>query len=184
MTTNYFNDSQNQYQSMEKTTLKLIGNFQKSVAFKQLGYCEQQFSEDIIAKFAEYMFDYHFQNVVEWETIALQDVLVTRFPENISAPNYFFNCVESVLTSFFLYVYESDQLPQGIVLADSLPTLCELMLDVVATKLELTKENQLFALADELAIDTDNLSDIEKLYMFVEHFRQQEIATDSLLKTS
>lgn len=162
-------------QAMQKATEK-INKFEKTLWYRQLNYSEQMMSRQIILYYSEYMFDYHFQTIEQWDERATQDVLLDIFPHEIVAGLEFFEKVTSVLKKFFEFLYYQETFPQGLLLSKKVTELSEKMLEEVQSVLKNTPEEQLLELGEELGLDMGSLDDIDCLYRLAEMI-QQDIST-------
>lgn len=154
--------------------------FTKTLGYKQLNYKEQQSAVEIINYFGEYMFDYHLESMCLWSQRALEDVMVSVFPNKVSASISFFEKVESVLVKFFEFLYHSNQQNNGLELVDSVKKSNRLMLNEVTVNLKGSSEEKLFDLGNEMGLDMSDLSDLDRLYKFVALFETSKKKTRHL----
>lgn len=144
--------------------------FTKTLGYKQLSYKEQQSAVEIINYFGECMFDYHLESMDLWSKRALEDVMISVFPNKISAHISFFEKIESVLVKFFEFLYHSNQQKNGLDLVDGVKKSNERMLKEVNANLKDSPEEKLFSLGSEMGLDMSDLNDLDRLYKFVSLF--------------
>lgn len=167
-------------QAMAETTEK-INVFEKTFWYRQLNYSEQMMARQIILSFGEYMFDYHFQMLYEWEEKALQDVLLDIFPHEFVVGPKFFEKVVVVLIKFFEFLYFHENYSQGLYLSEIIKSLQDVILVEVENLLRDTPEAELLILGEELGLDMSNLEDIDCLYHLAELIQNEGIRSQNIV---
>lgn len=167
-------------EAMKESTNK-INTFEKTFWYRQLSYSEQMISRQTILYISEYMFDYHFQTLSEWDEVALQDILLDIFPHEIVAGPNFFEKAVIVLVKFFEFLYYHEQYPQGLSLAKKTKGLSDMILVEVDSLLRHSPEENLLSLGEELGLDTSSLDDIDCLYKLAEAIQEKDARSQRIV---
>jgi len=158
-------------QAMKEATEK-INLFEKTLWYRQLNYSEQMMSRQIIMYYSEYMFDYHFKTLDQWDEVSTQDVLLGIFPYKIVAGPSFFEKVSMVLVKFFEFLYYHENYSQGLVLSNTVHGVSDMMLVEAKYVLNGSSEEKLLELGEELGLDVSSLDDVDCLYKLAEMVQQ------------
>lgn len=181
MTNEHLEEANRLFEQAMNEAEEKINVFEKTFWYRQLNYSEQMISRKIIMSFSEYMFDYHFQTLNEWEEKALQDVLLDIFPHEFVAGPKFFEKVIVVLIKFFEFLYFHENYSQGLYLAEKIKSLQDVVLVEVENLLRDTPEAELLILGEELGLDMSNLEDIDCLYQLAELIQNEGIRSQNIV---
>lgn len=157
----------------EENHLNVVGHiddFEETLWFKRLSEKEKTNARPTIILFSEYMFDYHFQTIVEWDSTSLKDVILNRFPYEVITSIDYFNQVLPIMIHFFDYLYYQKNYTQGLYLSHSINQLTGELVREVLNQQEDTFVSNLLSLGEEMNLDLSLLPDTEKLFHFVEEF--------------
>lgn len=181
MTNKYVEEANELFDQAINIATEKINIFEKTLWYRQLNYSEQMMSRQIVLYFSEYMFDYHFQTLNEWNEVALQDVLLDIFPHKIVAGPKFFSKAVCVLKKFFEFLYYHEEVKQGLTLSRKATELADVMLVEVEAILRDTTEQDLLSLGEELGLDSSSLDDIDCLYRLAEKIQKNEAKTHHIV---
>lgn len=142
--------------------------FKKTLNYKQLTQNEQKISCDILEKLSEFMFVfYRRNNIKEWYTEEIKDVLLNVFPENILANSVFFESVYIVCFKFFEFLLVNNSLVNCkewlIMLSDIRLEIAEKHEQVI---LQSRSEQLFLELGTDMGLNMSSLKDVSKLYKF------------------
>ncbi|MGX4687018.1 hypothetical protein JNUCC83_08965 [Vagococcus sp. JNUCC 83] len=181
MTNRYVEEANQLFDQAIYIATEKINIFEKTLWYRQLNYSEQMMSRQIILYFSEYMFDYHFQTLNEWDEVALQDVLLDIFPHKIVAGPNFFEKAINVLKKFFEFLYYHEEVKQGVKLSNKATEIGDIVLVEVEAILRDTTEQDLLSLGEELGLDISSLDDIDCLYRLAEKVQKSETKTQHIV---
>ncbi len=162
------------FESVMSDVTKAIGEFEKTLSYRQLRYSEQKDAREIILTFGEWLFDYHLEEMTAWSETSIKDILVVIFPHKISANVSFFRKITPILCSFLEFLYYANLQKNGLKLSGAVKEVDFLMINEVEVLQKNSKEKKLFDLGEEMGLDMSDLSDLERLYTFVELFENPE----------
>lgn len=168
MANDYLEKANHLFEEAMSDTKEKLNVFEKTFYYRQLNYSERRMSRRVIMSFSEYMFDYHFQTLDNWNEQALQDVLLDIFPHEVIAGKKCFEKILLILVKFFEFLYFHEKCSQGLQLAKTTKNLKELVLLEVENLLIGTPEADLLTLGEEIGLDIGNLEDIDCLYQLAE----------------
>lgn len=174
MMSSYKVEADQLYQVMLDEVIDNLNSFEKTLWYKQLSYSEQLMTQEIILSYAEYMFDYHFKTLQDWDTLGTKDVLLSVFPYNIVAGESFFEKVIPVLQKYFEFLYYQYNLVQGLELSEEVLSLKDIFLSEVSFALEQSEDARVLELGEEIGLDIGDLEDIDGLYRLIQFFEKED----------
>jgi hypothetical protein len=94
-----------------------ICDFIESDHFGRLGAEHQDWAEEILLTFAEYMHSYHGQRPEEWDERQVEVCCLETIPQKLAAEESYYRSIAPVLTVFFRFLGEAELLAKGLALS-------------------------------------------------------------------
>ncbi|MBO0437444.1 hypothetical protein [Vagococcus fluvialis] len=160
-TKNYLNNREDELENQ-------LVLFKKTLNYKQLTQNEKKISCDILEKLSEFMFVFYKRNnIEEWQTEEIKDVLLNIFPEKILANSVFFESIYIVCFKFFESLLVNNLL---VNCKEWLFMLSDIRLDIAEKHEQVisqSRSEQLFLeLGTDMGLNMSSLKDVSKLYKF------------------